>query len=61
MQEAEDDRGRLIRVAGIYADPSWLMTMGSSPAAADGKGLVLEVELRGSSPAAGGGTTMPSR
>jgi hypothetical protein len=61
MQEAEDDRGRLIRVAGIYADPSWLMAKGSSPPGADGKGLVLEVELKGSPPAATGAGTKPSR
>lgn len=55
-QEAEGEPGRLIRVAGIYVDPSWVLARDMTVAAADGKGLLIAAELKGAGPA----TTSPA-
>ena len=52
MQEAEGEAGRFMRVAGIYADPSWGVAREMTAPAADGRGLVLAVELNAAPSAA---------
>jgi hypothetical protein len=57
MQEAEGEAGRFMRVAGIYADPSWGVAREMTGPAADG--MVLAVELNAAPPPATAPATRP--